>query len=139
MSQMHDGFDRWTFRQRARFLVSFALLFYISAIFVLAVWPVDEVTWLRILTGIFCILAGIGLVSHALPYIHLPYDDYAYLVVGWVGVTTLGMYLVTTHDPKSTRVALTLILLSGCVGAYGAFLAQTERDQLEERQRKRRG
>jgi len=111
---------------KSRITVCIALLFYTASIFFLILTPKEDLTW----GSWFCIflatVSGIGLIARMFPQITLPGEEYAYLVTGYAGFTTLLIYLIDTHDASSRRFGITLILLTGVVGGYGAFLGQTE-------------
>jgi hypothetical protein len=74
------------------------------------------------------VVAVVGLVAHAIPAIQLPGARYAYLVSGMVGLTALLLYLLTpAHgDPVYDRVRVTLLLLAGVIGSYGAYWEQED-------------
>jgi len=108
--------------RRVRRFVSIALIIYCAAIVVLTLHSLDEAGWENWVSAVLATLAAIGLVAHASDRIYLPGENYAYLVTGWAGLTTLGLYLVETADTPLRRLSLSLLLLVGIVGGYGAHL-----------------
>jgi len=116
--------------RRARVTVCAALFLYcLSMIFL--VWPPNTAAdaadrWGYIVVTVLAGVAAIGLVAFAVPAIHLPGEEYAYLVTGWAGFTALAMYLITTDDPHPRRIAITLVVATGVVGSYGAYLDQDD-------------
>lgn len=119
-----------TLQQRVRLLVCFALLFYCSAIFVFSLFTHPDVWWSSLISAIGSVIAGVGLVALGLPQVDLPFEEYAYLVTGFVGLNATLLYLVTDprNDSVGVQVAITLFLLSGVVTGYGAFLGMIEQE-----------
>jgi hypothetical protein len=111
-----------TYSRRTRLTVCASLFLYCAAIVVFALTPVVEIDWAEIVTAAIAFLAGIGLIAHAFDAIKLPGEDYAYLIVGWAGFTATLIYLIDTHDGEGRRAALTMLLLVGVFGGYGAHL-----------------
>jgi len=111
---------------KTRITVSLALLFYTSSIFFLVLSPRHSITW----GSWFCVglatISSIGLIANMFPQITLPGEKYAYLVTGYTGFTALLIYLIDTSDSSARRLGVTLVLLTGIIGGYGAFLGQTE-------------
>ena len=107
-----------------RYVVSLALFIYCMGIVGFALSPIHDVGWAEWFSIVLASLAALGLIAHALPSVTLPLEEYAYLITGYVGFTTLLLYLVDTDDPSLRRSGIALLLLSGAVGGYGAFLAQ---------------
>lgn len=111
-----------------RQVVCGALCFYCAGVFSLALWPTTHITVVEWIVAALCVVAFIGLVAHAIPAIQLPGSEYAYLVTGLVGTTSLFLFLLTPEHgmspPEYAKIRITLLLLSGAIGAYGAFWEQ---------------
>ena len=110
--------DRW----QARVTVSVALLLYCASIILLVLSDKGPFTWGDFIAVTLSVISVIGLVAHAIPAVHIPGEQYAYLVTGWAGFTTMLLYLINTEDNHLRRAAVVLVLLTGTVGAYGAYL-----------------
>lgn len=128
MSQRHPqrrlAANALTFPQRVRLLVCCALLVYCAAIIIFSLFTHTDVWWSAWISAVGAALAAVGLVGLGLPQIDLPFEEYAYLATGFAGLNALLLYLVTDprHDPIGVTIAVTLFLLCGVVGSYGAFL-----------------
>lgn len=114
-----------------RQVICASLCLYSAGIFVLAIYPTSDITAVEWIVAVLSVVAVLGLVAHAVPAIRVPGERYAYLVSGLVGITTLLLYLLTpTHgDPVYDRVRVTLLLLAGVVGSYGAYWEQQDADR----------
>lgn len=119
--------------RRARLTVCVALFLYCLSVIFLVWTPgtaIDAAArWGYTVVTVLAAVAAIGLVGLAAPAIRLPGEEYAYLVTGWAGFSGLLMYLISTDDTHPRRVAICLVLATGVVGAYGAYLNQV--DELE--------
>lgn len=107
-------------------VVSVALILYCAAIFTITWIPNYEMTWVGWFSGSLALIAIVGLIAHATDIVTLPGEEYAYLVSGWAGFTTAMLYLIDTNDVADRRVAVTLLLMAGVIGSYGAYLAEVE-------------
>lgn len=111
----------------ARQAVSLALLTYTAGVFMLALFPINTLTYAELFDAALAVVAGIGMIANLIPVIKLPGQQYAYLMVGLAGLATLGCYLVTSEDPYYVQIRAAFLLLAGAVGGYGAWLA-TDKD-----------
>lgn len=110
--------------EQVRVVFCMALLCYIAGIFTFALWPTSDINWVEWVCAVAAVVAAIGLAAYVSPTIHLPYEEYAYLVCGFAGFTTLLLYLINTGDSPHERVQFTLLFGSGVIAGYGAFLAE---------------
>lgn len=113
----------------SRLTMCVALLCYCISIIVLSLGRGD-INWADFVAASLASVAGLGLIAHASDAIELPGEDYAYLVTGYAGFSTLLLYLINTDDPSGHRFAVTLLLLTGTIGGYGAHLSQVEFDAI---------
>jgi peptidoglycan/LPS O-acetylase OafA/YrhL len=113
-----------------RAVVCVALICYCGGIIALAGTPATTVDWAEWTAIVMASVAIVGLVAHATTIIELPGEQYAYLVSGWAGFSTLLLYAVDTNDPAAERIATVLLVLCGTIGSYGAYLNQTDIETL---------
>jgi len=109
-----------------RSVTSVALLIYSVGIIFFALHPVDDIHWAEWVAVILAAIAAFGLVAHMISAVYVPGEEYAYLITGYAGFTTMLLYLADTADGSVRRTGVALFLLSGAIAAYGAFLAQDE-------------
>jgi hypothetical protein len=115
-----------------KYVTCVALLLYCAGIIFFALHPVEDIKWGEWVSVVLSVIAQIGLLAYAFPNVRLPGEEYAFLIVGYVGFITLLFYLLDTADDPTRRAGIALFLMSGAVAGYGAFLAQ---DQWSERDR----
>jgi|SRR5215831_17750616 len=108
----------------ARPVVSIALLVYLIGVFLLSLFPLDQVDWAKAIVMVMCVISAIGLIAHTTPGIVIPGERYAYLVCGYAGFSTALLYLVDTNDSSGRRFAVSFLLMSGAFGGYGAYLVE---------------
>ena len=71
------------------------------------------------------LFAGVGVVTHAVARIHLPYEHWAYMAAGLVALLTLVVYETRTLGsgiPLSVRVPFGMFLLACSVSAFAAHV-----------------
>ena len=107
-------------------VVCASLVFYCGGIFVLALWPTNHITAVEWICAGLAVVAAFGLVAMAIEQIQVPGERYAFLVCGLAGATTLILYLldVRTDEAVYLQARITLLLLAGVVGSYGAWWVQ---------------
>lgn len=115
---------RQTFTVTAREVVCVALVIYCAAIFSLALWPTDDISFVEWVISVGCVLAIIGLIARMAPWLTLPGEQYAYLLTGFLGLSTLLGYEWGADDPDYIKWRVGLLLVTGIIGSYGAHLAQ---------------
>ena len=115
----------------ARSTVCAALIVYCASIIFLSWSPMDQIDWSEWVAGGAAILAIIGLIAHALESVQLPGEEYAYLVTGFAGFTTMLLYDINAVDQPGRKIAITLMLLCGVVGSYGAYLSQIDHYEVD--------
>ena len=104
-----------------RYVISLALAAYCAAIIVLALTPTADIHWVEIIIAALAGLAFIGLVAHTFA-LTLPGDRYAYLVTGFVGLTTAIAYAWDAADPANVKIPIVLLLITGVIGSFSAHL-----------------
>lgn len=121
-------------KNRARTAVSFALILYCVAIMDFALYPLSTLMWGEVIAAVLCLLAIIALVAHMFESITIPGDEYAYLVTGWAGLTTLLLFWagVSDHAKSHAVVYVSLFMLTGVFGGYGAYLSQRALDDIDK-------
>jgi len=112
----------------ARFTVCLALFVYCIGLFILALNPVETIDAAEVVVMVASTVAALGLIALAVPQITIPFENYAYLVVGFAGFTTLLLYLIDTSDSPERRTGVAMFVLVGVIGGYGAHLGFSEED-----------
>jgi hypothetical protein len=111
-----------------KYVMCCALFIYCAGLIFFAVYPAEHIDFGEWFVIIFATIAAVGLVAYAFPSFTVPFEEYAYLITGWAGFTALLLYLVDTDDPSLRRTGIALFLMAGSTAAYGAFLAQGQKD-----------
>ena len=93
-------------------------------IFSLALIPPASLVWPE---AVICVLAAfclLGVITHASEHVHLPGEEYAYLMTGALGLTTLFAFEHGTSPNTALvfRVSVGIFLLGGSVSGYAAHL-----------------
>lgn len=109
------------------YVTCLALFVYCLGVGFFALYPTSHIDWSEWVVTVIAGIAAVGLIAYVMPSLTLPFEDYAYLVTGFAGFTTLLLYLLDTVDSTQRRTAITLFLASGAISGYGAFLAQDQR------------
>jgi hypothetical protein len=113
---------------RLRRLFGAGLLCYCAGLAMFSLLPLRTTIIPELVVGILAVIAGIGVVAHMSDAFNLPGEDYAYLVVGFVGVLTMFGYVIgATNEPLYLRLSVAMLLLSGALVGYAGHLAGTER------------
>ena len=107
-----------------RWVFCTALFVYACGLFVLALWPTDDINWIEWVAAAAAVVAVVGLIAHAVPDIRIPGEDYAYLITGAAGLLTMLSYLVDSDAPDHRQTFVALLLSTGIIAGYGAFLAE---------------
>jgi hypothetical protein len=66
--------------------------------------------------------AAVGVVTHSVQRIHLPGEQWSYLITAMVGALTLLLYAHLAHAPAAVKVPYILFLLSGIVSGLAAHV-----------------
>lgn len=93
------------------------------ALFFLSYLPPNTLILPELMVMVGSALCLIGVISHSIVRIHLPGEQWAYWMTGWLGVITfLGFESMSTGSPVVFRVSVGLFLLSGIASAYAAHM-----------------
>lgn len=109
-------------RARWRILLAVDLGLFNLALFLFALLPPYNLIpqeWVAMGLAVF---AMIGVITHALPLIHLPGERWAYMITSWVGLYVLVAYEKLSSDPYYMKVSMAMFLLSGIASAYAAHV-----------------
>lgn len=68
------------------------------------------------------VLAGIGVIGHALPRLRIPGESWSYLLTACVGFLTLLVYAHLAPVPYSVKVPYLLFLASGIASGLAAHV-----------------
>src|SRR5262245_2660865 len=102
---------------------SLALVVYCLGLAGLALLPFDSVLIPELVIGGFALLAAVLVLIRARPGARQRPENYAYLIGGVAGLATaLGYTFGATSEPIYTRGSIALVVLSGALAAYGAYL-----------------
>jgi hypothetical protein len=115
-----------------RTVLTVASFIYCAGLILFALHPIGEVHWSEWVVIVLAGVAQLTMITWFLPDVSFPGEEYAFLLVGWAGFTTLLFYLIGTDDDPLRRMGVALFLLAGMFAGYGAFLVQ---DQTTERRR----
>ena len=95
---------------KTRTVTCAALFIYCMGLIAFAIYPSSSIDWFEWIIIVAATLAAFGVVAHAFDTVEIPYEQYAYLVVGWVGFSLLLLYLIDTdrqlHAPDRDRAVL---------------------------------
>lgn len=105
-------------------MICTALVIYCAGIISLALWPTSDITLVEIICAGLAGISIIGLLAHMTDAVYLPGEELAYLVTGMVGATVFGIYIIHTSDTNWEQARLGLLLASGSITGYGAFMAE---------------
>jgi len=109
-----------------RTVLTVASFIYCTGLIIFALHPVGEIHWSEWVVLVVASASLVALLVYILPSVHVRGEEYAFLLVGWSGFTTLLFYLVGTDDSPLRRAGVALFILAGMFAGYGAFLAQDQ-------------
>lgn len=107
---------------RWRRLLALDLGLFNVALFAFAYIPPRTLIIPEIIVMIGSVLCLIGVVSNALPKIHLPYEEWAYFITGLLGTLTILLFTRLSPDEILLKIPIDLFLLSGVASAYAAHV-----------------
>lgn len=109
---------------RVRTVICTALIVYCAGVFTLSVWPTEDFSLVKGICAALAVFATIGLLAYMSRGFNLPGQDLAYLITGMVGATVFGVYVIHSNDSKWEQATIGLLLASGAIVGYGAYLAE---------------
>lgn len=92
------------------------------ALFLFAWLPPTSIIFAEWLTMAVSALCAVGVISHALPRVKLPADEWAYLMTGATGLYVFAVYGSATEIPVYLKVPFLAFLLSGSMSGYAAHV-----------------
>lgn len=109
-------------RHRWRVLLAVDLGLFNVALFLFAWLPPLEILpqeWAAMALALF---AMVGVVTHALPWIRLPGERWAYMITSWVGLYVMAAYVHLSPEVWAAKAPITVFILSGVASAYAAHV-----------------
>ena len=108
-----------------RKVVAADLVLYLLSLFMFAYLPPKDVSLYEGTVMVLSLITLIGVVSHASERTHLPLEEWSYLVTGFLGLLTFGLYESYSayfSEPTSVRITYGMFLLAGAVSGYAAHV-----------------
>lgn len=107
---------------RWRFFLALDLGLFNLALFVFAWLPPETLVPVERVAMALSLIAFIGVVGHAIPWVTLPGEKWAYLITGAVGLYVLLGYIASSTAPYYIKVPYCAFMLSGIASGYAAHV-----------------
>ena len=91
------------------------------ALFLFAALPTTTILPVEWSVMVMSLLCALGVVSHALPRIRVPLDEWSYLMTGAIGLYVFAVYS-SAQVPASVKIPYLAFLLSGAASGYAAHV-----------------